>query len=121
MEKKKILSFVFSLFYVFLFLSFALSAFAQQSVEPKQLSELPNEITRVLRWVKKDLVPPIAGFALLVAGIIYMFSGANPQLHNQAKDALIYIVVGLLIIWGVIELVNFILENTGIPKIQLNS
>lgn len=76
--------------------------------EPKKLSELPEEIMCIVDWVKKCLITPVAGFAIMVAGIIFMFSGADPNLHSQAKNALIYIIVGLLIVWGAVEIVKFV-------------
>lgn len=104
---KKTTLFFFLFFSLFLTFSLAQIAFSQGQ-EPKQLSELKNEICRIIKVVQEEIVPYVGGFALIVAGIIFMFSGADPKLHNQAKEALIYIAVGLLVIWGAAELIKAI-------------
>ena len=76
--------------------------------EPQPLSNLEQKIKDLVTFVQTKIVPFVGGFAIVVAGILFMFSGASPQLHNQAKDALIYIVIGLLIIWGASEIVKAI-------------
>jgi len=75
---------------------------------PQHLSELEQKIKDLVIFVQTKIVPFVGGFAIVVAGILFMFSGASPQLHNQAKDALIYIVIGLLVIWGAAEIVKAI-------------
>ena len=80
-----------------------------------ELPQLETEICRIVKFVQTGIVPFVGGFAIVVAGIIFMFSGASPQLHNQAKDALIYIVVGLIIIWGASEIVKAIIGKAVCP------
>ena len=81
----------------------------------EELSALKDKIKGIVDFVKDDIVPYVGGFAIVVAGILFMFSGASPQLHNQAKDALIYIVVGLIIIWGASEIVKAIIGKAVCP------
>ncbi len=75
---------------------------------PEGMEGLACRIDKITTFVKTDIVPAVGGVALVIAGILFMFSGASPQLHNQAKQALIYIVIGIIVILGASELVSAI-------------
>jgi cation transport ATPase len=50
----------------------------------------------------------IAGLVMLFAGITYISSGANPGKREQAKNMIMYVIIGLIVIWAapfVVELV----------------
>lgn len=50
----------------------------------------------------------IAVVVLLFAGITYVTSGNNPGKREQAKNMIMYVVIGLIVIWAAPLLVNFI-------------
>lgn len=69
--------------------------------------ELEQRINKIINeLILGQIVPAIGGLALVIAGILFMLSGANPSLREQAKMAIIYIVIGIIIILGAKELVN---------------
>lgn len=116
MEKRKSLVFflIISLFFLFLAIETLASNGSPPNVPtPYPLTYLNDTVFDIACRIKKQIVPYVGGFAIVVAGILFMFSGASPEFHNMAKNALIYIVVGLLIIWGASEI---ILAITGVDR-----
>jgi len=91
----------------FITLSLLLSLiFLPTLIKANGLGGLETRICAIVSFIESDIVPAIGGFAMAVAGILFMFSGASPSLHAQAKQALIYIVIGIIIILGARELVS---------------
>ena len=50
----------------------------------------------------------IAMIFLLFAGITYMTSGGDTQKREQAKNMVMYVVIGLVVIWAAPLIVNFV-------------
>ena len=50
----------------------------------------------------------IAVVVLLFAGISYITSGGDPSKREQAKNTVMYVVIGLIVIWAAPLVVNFI-------------
>ena len=48
----------------------------------------------------KYIATAIAGIILLLAGISYMTSGSDPKKRDTAKGIVMYVLIGLIIIWG---------------------
>ena len=91
-----------------------LSIFAQASVDTTPLPQTAatgSEITKVL-----DIVFTITGaIALLIitlAGFRYITSRGEPQAISQAKDAIIYACVGLILSILAYTIVNFVIGRT---------
>jgi len=50
----------------------------------------------------------IAVIILLFAGVSYMTSGNDPKKRDTAKNMVMYVVIGLIVIWAAPLVVNFI-------------
>ena len=48
----------------------------------------------------KYAVTIIAGLVLLFAGITYIASGSDPGKREQAKSMVMYVIIGLAVIWA---------------------
>ncbi|MFH0711549.1 MAG: pilin [archaeon] len=51
----------------------------------------------------------IAGLVMLFAGITYISSGSNPGKREKAKNMVMYVIVGLIVIWAAPFVVDLIL------------
>ena len=50
----------------------------------------------------------IATLILLFAGVSYMISGNDPKKRETAKSMVMYVVIGLIVIWGAPLIVKFL-------------
>lgn len=71
-----------------------------------------NVVLTILRTVL-TLVGIAAVIAVIIAGVMYMFSFGNEQQAEKAKKALIYAIIGLLIIGASILVVNLVINAFG--------
>ena len=51
----------------------------------------------------------IAGLVMLVAGVTYIASGSDPGKREKAKNMVMYVIVGLMVIWAAPFVVDLIL------------
>jgi len=51
----------------------------------------------------------IAGLVMLFAGITYISSGSNPGKREKAKNMVMYVIIGLIVIWAAPFVVDLIL------------
>ena len=51
----------------------------------------------------------IAGLVMLFAGITYISSGSNAGKREKAKNMIMYVIIGLIVIWAAPFVVNLIL------------
>jgi len=51
----------------------------------------------------------IAGIVMLFAGITYIMSGSDPGKREKAKNMIMYIIIGLIVIWAAPFVVELIL------------
>jgi hypothetical protein len=51
----------------------------------------------------------IAGLVMLFAGITYISSGSDPGKREKAKNMVMYVIVGLIVIWAAPFVVDLIL------------
>lgn len=51
----------------------------------------------------------ISGLIMLFAGITYITSGSDPGKREKAKNMVMYVIVGLIVIWAAPFVVNLIL------------
>ncbi|MBT6820110.1 hypothetical protein HOA55_02030 [archaeon] len=51
----------------------------------------------------------IAGLVMLFAGVTYIASGSDPGKREKAKNMVMYVIVGLIVIWAAPFVVNLIL------------
>ena len=71
-----------------------------------------EEILRPLQTIY-DLVKYaatiLAGLIMLFAGITYITSGSNPKKREDAKSMVMYVIIGLMVIWAAPFVVELIL------------
>ena len=53
----------------------------------------------------------IAGLAMVGAGITYIASGSDPGKREKAKNMIMYVIIGLIVIWAAPFVVNLILGS----------
>ena len=53
----------------------------------------------------------IASLVMLFAGILYITSGSDPGKREKAKNMIMYVVVGLIVIWAAPFVVDIVLGN----------
>lgn len=70
-----------------------------------------SEFAKALNLVWK-VVGSMSLLVITVAGLRYSLARGNPQVISQAKSAIAYAAVGLLISITVFSIVSFILTNT---------
>ena len=51
----------------------------------------------------------IAGLVMLFAGVTYIASGSDPGKREKAKNMVMYVIVGLIVIWAAPFVVDLIL------------
>lgn len=51
----------------------------------------------------------LSGLMLLFAGIMYITSGADPGKREKAKNMIMYVIIGLMVIWAAPFVVKLIL------------
>ncbi len=59
----------------------------------------------------KYAVTIIAGLVLLFAGIIYITSGSDPGKREQAKSMVMYVIIGLAVIWAAPLIVKLVMGS----------
>ena len=57
----------------------------------------------------KYAVTIIAGLVMLFAGITYIMSGSDPGKREQAKNMIMYVVIGLAVIWAAPLIVKLVM------------
>jgi len=53
----------------------------------------------------------VAGLVMLFAGITYISSGSDPGKREKAKNMVMYVIVGLMVIWAAPFVVDLILGD----------
>ena len=53
----------------------------------------------------------LSGLMLLFAGITYIISGADPGKREKAKNMVMYVIIGLMVIWAAPFVVKLILGS----------
>ena len=57
----------------------------------------------------KYAVTIIAGLVLVFAGITYIMSGSDPGKREQAKNMIMYVIIGLAVIWAAPLIVKLVM------------
>ena len=53
----------------------------------------------------------ISGLIMLFAGITYISSGSDPGKREKAKNMVMYVIIGLIVIWAAPFVVDLVLGN----------
>lgn len=100
-----------SLFFVSLILQVVSAQEFNQTISDEDRATFDQVLTPVMRIYNlvKYSATVIAVLVLLFAGVNYMLSGSNPGKRESAKSMIMYVVIGLIVIWGAPLVVQFIL------------
>jgi membrane-bound acyltransferase YfiQ involved in biofilm formation len=74
----------------------------------EQYDELLRPIQSIYDFVKYA-VTVIAGLVLIFAGYTFITSGSDPKKKDTAKNMIMYVVIGLAIIWAAPLIVKLVL------------
>ena len=75
--------------------------------DKEAFDEILEPVMKIYNLVKYSATV-LAVVVLLFAGLTYMTSGSNPAKREQAKNMVMYVVIGLIVIWIAPLIVNFI-------------
>jgi hypothetical protein len=94
---------------VFLFL-FLLQLVLVSAADTATFDQILKPIQTIYDLVKYA-VTIIAGLVLLFAGITYIMSGSDPGKREKAKNMVMYVIIGLAVIWAAPFIVKLILGS----------
>ena len=77
------------------------------SRDKKTFDEILEPVMKIYNLIKYSATA-LAVIVMLFAGVNYMSSGSNPAKREQAKNMLMYVIIGLLVIWAAPLIVDFI-------------
>ena len=77
------------------------------SEDKATFDEILEPVMKIYNLVKYSATV-LAVMVLLFAGVNYMTSGSNPAKREQSKSMVMYVVIGLIVIWVAPLIVNFI-------------
>jgi len=102
----------------FLFLSFtpafaALVNCGNDGGTPCTFNDLINMIDGVISFIMTNIVPPIAVVTIVIAAINLMTSSGDPGKMEQAKKTLIWIIAGLVVVYGAWAIVKGFITALG--------
>ena len=72
--------------------------------------EILRPLTTIYNLVKYAATV-IAGLVMLFAGITYISSGSDPGKREKAKSMVMYVIIGLVVIWAAPFVVDLVLGN----------
>ncbi len=94
---------------VFLFLSL-LQFVLVSAADTATFDQILKPIQTIYDLVKYA-VTIIAGLVLLFAGITYIMSGSDPGKREKAKNMVMYVIIGLAVIWAAPYIVKLVLGS----------
>lgn len=80
------------------------------AADQADFEEILHPITTIYNLVKYAATV-IAGLMMLFSGITYISSGSDPGKREKAKNMMMYVIVGLIVIWAAPFVVDLILGN----------
>jgi len=80
------------------------------ATEESDFEEILLPLTTIYNLVKYAATI-IAGLVMLFAGITYISSGSDPGKREKAKNMVMYVIVGLIVIWAAPFVVDLILGS----------
>ena len=69
--------------------------------------EILEPVMSIYNFIKY-IATAVAAFVLIGAGIVFMISGGDAGKRDKAKNMVMYVVVGLIVIWIAPLVVNFL-------------
>ncbi len=75
-------------------------------------------INNIIRFLLFTILPPLAVLLLVIGGFMFLFAGASENTLKQAKSIIFSTIFGLIIILSAWIIVNTLLAQTGIIRIE---
>jgi hypothetical protein len=79
------------------------------SEDKETFDEILEPVMKIYNLIKYS-ASVLAVLFLLFAGVNYMTSGSNPAKREQSKNMVMYVVIGLIVIWIAPLIVNFVVS-----------
>jgi hypothetical protein len=83
--------------------------------DPCTYNKLIELIQRIMKFIF-ILIIPIAAIAFTYAGFLLLFQGSNPEKRKHARDILIKVVIGIVIVLAAWLIVKTILVSLGVTQ-----
>jgi len=104
--------------FFFLFISFvpvhaALVTCGNTAGDPCTFDDLFATVNEVINFVLFSIVPPIAVITLVIAAINLMTSSGNAAKLTAAKQTIIWIILGLVVVYGAWAIVKGFITALG--------
>jgi cation transport ATPase len=80
------------------------------AADESDFEEILKPLTTIYNLVKYAATI-IAGLVMLFAGITYISSGSDPGKREKAKNMVMYVIIGLIVIWAAPFVVDLILGS----------
>ena len=80
------------------------------AADESDFEEILKPLTTIYNLVKYAATV-IAGLVMLFAGVTYISSGSDPGKREKAKNMVMYVIVGLIVIWAAPFVVDLILGS----------
>ncbi|MFA4960265.1 MAG: pilin [Candidatus Pacearchaeota archaeon] len=80
------------------------------AADESDFAEVLAPLTTIYNLVKYAATVA-AGLVMLFAGITYITSGSDPGKREKAKNMVMYVIVGLIVIWAAPFVVDLILGD----------
>jgi len=93
---------------IVILLSFFALQLALVSADTATYDQILQPIQAIYDLVKYA-VTIISGLVLLFAGITYITSGSDPGKRDKAKNMIMYVIIGLAVIWAAPFIVKLVL------------
>ncbi len=77
--------------------------------DKEAFDEILEPVMKIYNLVKYS-ASVLAVIVLLFGGITYMTAGGNPAKREQAKNIVMYVIIGLIVIWVAPLIVNFVVS-----------
>ncbi len=75
--------------------------------DKETFDEILEPVMKIYNLIKYSATV-LAVLVLLFAGVTYMTAGSDPAKREQAKSMIMYVIIGLIVIWIAPLIVNFI-------------
>jgi len=70
----------------------------------------------IVKFVLRNLVPPIAALMLVIGGVMFFQAAGNPAGVGKAKSLLTSVVIGLLIVYGAYLIISLFFTAIGVAE-----
>ncbi len=81
--------------------------------EPCKLSDFITIFTNINTIIKDKIAPGLAIIFLIIGGLQILFSAGNPEMFGTGKKILITTIIGLILVYGALAIINWVLSAIG--------